>query len=132
MTATPSARRAARQLFRLCQVDGRLDDERVRRAAAAVAATGHRDAVGTLRVLRRLVRLERERRTAVVESATALPAPVRAQIRDGLAHLSERAPDAVFRVNHQLIGGVRIRMGSTVYDGSVRGRLDALDRIFAP
>jgi F-type H+-transporting ATPase subunit delta len=33
-----------------------------------------------------------------------------------------------FNVDSALIGGVVARMGSTVYDGSVRGRLDHLSR----
>ncbi|MEO7651814.1 MAG: ATP synthase F1 subunit delta [Bryobacteraceae bacterium] len=32
------------------------------------------------------------------------------------------------QVNGELIGGILVRMGSTVYDGSVRGQLDTLGR----
>ena len=33
-----------------------------------------------------------------------------------------------FQVKPELIGGVNVRIGSTIYDGSVRGQLDALSR----
>ncbi len=36
-----------------------------------------------------------------------------------------------FRVNPNLIGGLRIRVGSDVWDGSVRGRLDRLEQELA-
>lgn len=45
-----------------------------------------------------------------------------------LAQLTGKQIRMKFKVDPSLIGGVVARVGSTVYDGSVRGRLDGLSR----
>jgi F-type H+-transporting ATPase subunit delta len=127
MTSTKQIIRAARQLFRVCLVDGALDDGRVRQVAERLAASPRR---GTLRILtafQRLVRLDSDRHSAMVESATALPNTLRTQIESDLSRLYGRGLQASFAENAALIGGMRIKVGSDVYDGSVRARLSALE-----
>ncbi|MGE5648342.1 MAG: ATP synthase F1 subunit delta [Acidobacteriota bacterium] len=63
---------------------------------------------------------------AEVLSARPLPAPQQQEIVAGLARLTGKQTRAQFRIQEDLIGGVMARIGSTVYDGSVRGQLDAL------
>ncbi len=118
--------RAARRLFRLCVVDGRLDEDRVRQAAQRLGASTHRSVLSLLGAFQRLVRLDRDRHTARVESAAALPAPVRDAVRADLTRLYGPGLHASFDQNPALIAGMRIRIGSDVYDGSVRARLAAL------
>jgi F-type H+-transporting ATPase subunit delta len=127
MTSTKKVTRAARQLFRLCLVDGQLDEGRVRQAAAQLAASQRRGAVDILGAFQRLVRLHSDRYRAVVESATTLPSTLRTQIETDLSRLYGRGLQASFTENAALIGGMRITVGSDVYDGSVRARLSALE-----
>jgi F-type H+-transporting ATPase subunit delta len=127
MKSTRRTRRAARQLFRLCVVDGRLDEERVRRVARRIAESRRRGGVAVLSDLQRLVRLDRERHTAVVESATSLSDDVREDVKTGLARIYGTELETSFEHNPALIGGMRIRVGSDVYDGSVRSKLEALE-----
>ena len=77
MTATRKARRCARQLLRLCFVQGRLDDDRVRATAQRIASSRRRGALGMLMHFHRLVRLDSERNTVLVESAIPLAHSVR-------------------------------------------------------
>jgi F-type H+-transporting ATPase subunit delta len=119
--------RTARQLYRLCMVDGRLDADRVRTVASRVANSKRRGGVGILVAFQRLVRLERDRHSAVIESAVALPDEIRAGVRDGLTRLYGAGLETTFGENPELIGGMRIKVGSDVYDGSVRARLAALE-----
>jgi F-type H+-transporting ATPase subunit delta len=63
---------------------------------------------------------------AEVTSARPLSKPQQQQVIDGLARLTGKQTRAQFTVQESLIGGVVARIGSTVYDGSVRGQLDAL------
>ena len=77
--------------------------------------------------LLRLVRLDRDEHRALVESATPLAEDVRIDIQTGLARLYGPELDTSFEINPQLIGGVRIQIGSDVYDGSVRAKLAALE-----
>ena len=84
---------------------------------------------GTLPILsgfQRLVRLERDRHTAVVETATPLETSVRETVQTGLARVYGGGLETSFGENPSLIGGLRIKVGSDVYDGTVRARLAAL------
>ena len=118
--------RAARQLYRVCLVDGVLDENRVRQTAHRVAHSKKRGALPILASFQRLVRLDRERHSALVESATPLSETLQQGIRSNLARRYGSGLEASFKANPALIGGMRIKVGSIVYDGSVRGRLAAL------
>src|SRR5687768_5422299 len=118
--------RVARQLYRLCLVDGVLDENRVRQTAHRVAQSKRRGALPVLSNFQRLVRLDRDRHMALVESATPIPERLQQGIRSDLTRRYGPGLEASFQANPALIGGMRIKVGSTVYDGSVRGRLAAL------
>ena len=126
MAGKKQTARAARDLFRLCLVGGALDEARGRDVAARLAASKRRGALGVLASFLRLVRLDRDRHTALVESAMPLDDGLRERIRQRLAGAYGPRVGAAFEENPSLIGGVRIRIGSVVYDGSVRARLAAL------
>jgi F-type H+-transporting ATPase subunit delta len=123
---TRRTKRAARRLFRLCLPGGALSDTRVRRVAERLGQSTRRDAVAVLSDFRRLVRMECDRRTAVVESAGALSPELRKYIRTGLVRVYGTGLTTTFERNEALIGGLRIKVGSDVYDGSVRAKLAAL------
>ena len=127
MRVTRKARRTARHLFRLCFVDGALDAARVRQVAARVAASGRRDAIATLSDLQRRIRLERDRHQAIVESATPLADDLRKDVTTQLTRMYGTGLVTSFKENPALIAGMRIRVGSDVYDGSVRARLASID-----
>ncbi len=130
MKATKQARREATQLFRLCVVNGVLDENRARQVVQQIVAAKPRGYLGTLSHFQRLVRLDCARHTANVESALTLPADLRAGVQAGLARAHGPGLTTSFADNPALIGGIRIRVGSDVYDGSVQGRLAALEQSF--
>ncbi len=61
-----------------------------------------------------------------VKSATSLSEEEKAAIGAELARISGKQVQCNFVVDSTLLGGVVARIGSTVYDGSVRGKLAAL------
>lgn len=63
---------------------------------------------------------------AQISSATDLHPEQRAQIESELARLTGKQVRCEFLVDPALLGGVSARIGSTIYDGSVRGQLAAL------
>jgi F-type H+-transporting ATPase subunit delta len=65
---------------------------------------------------------------AEVASASELGEPVRAALNAELERLTGKRIRMRLKVDPSLIGGVVARIGSTVYDGSVRGQLGALER----
>ena len=127
MKANRKVKRAARQLFRLCLVNGVLDEGRARQVAQRVAASRRRGALAVLSDFQRLVRLDSDRHTALVESATPLVPGMREDIQAGLTRVYGPGLEATFAENPALIGGMRIKVGSDVYDDSVRARLAALE-----
>ena len=127
MKASKRTRRMARRLYRLCQVDGRLDPGRVRLVVQRVARSGRRGTVAILGDLLRLVRLDRDRHRAVVESAAGLAEDMRRDVQADLERAYGDGLETLFEVNPALIGGMRVRVASDVYDGSIRARLAALE-----
>jgi F-type H+-transporting ATPase subunit delta len=127
MKANRRTIRAARRLYRLCLIDGRLDETRVRRVAKRLGASRRRGSIAVLSSLRRIVRLDRDRRSALVETATSLPDDLRDEVLAGLARRYGPGLTTSFETSADLIGGMRIKVGSDVYDGSVRARLAAIE-----
>jgi F-type H+-transporting ATPase subunit delta len=130
MKATKQNRRDAKQLFRLCLVNGLLDENRARQVVQQIVAARQRGYLATLSHFRRLVELDSVRHTATVESARTLPADLQASVQTGLNRHYGPGLNTSFAENPALIGGMRIRVGSDVYDGSVQARLAALEQSF--
>ncbi|MFZ0827051.1 MAG: F0F1 ATP synthase subunit delta [Verrucomicrobiia bacterium] len=130
MKISKSAQRTARQLFRSCQVDGWLDAGRVRQAFALVLAEKPHRYFEILSRLHRLVKLDVERHTARVESAAPLPADLQTDVSDRIKKKYGAGVDISFSENPSLLGGLRIKIGSDLYDGSIRTRLEHLEQSF--
>ena len=130
MKAPKQAREQAEQLFHYCLVDGLLDEERAAKVLQGIVETKPRGCLGVLWHFRRLVEQYRDARAAKVESARPLPEETRDRLRADLARMYGGGLTISFSEDAALIGGMRIRVGSDVYDGSVRGRLSALERSF--
>jgi len=107
-------------------VQGVLDDARVHAVVDGVIRAGRRGGVDILSGFRRLVRLDRQRHTALVVSAAPLPDDLRADVAAGVERLYGRDIETSFSDDPALIGGMRLTVGSDVYDGSVRARLAAI------
>jgi len=108
-----------------------LDEDRARQIAVQVVESGRRQSLEVLSQFHRLIRLDRERHTATIESAVPLPDDIQADVEARLVRAYGPWLERVFVEKPSLIGGLRARIGSDVYDGSVRGRLDALAARFA-
>lgn len=130
MKISKRARRTAKQLFRKCVADGSLDEQKVRRVVREVLERKPREYFPILAHFKRLVKLDMERRRARVESAIALSDEMRENVKNNLTRLYGNGLNLSFAENPELIGGMSIRVGSDVYDGSLRGRLLALKERF--
>lgn len=63
---------------------------------------------------------------ATVTSAADLTPGERAELDAALAKLTGKKVQAQFSIDPALIGGAVVKIGSTIYDGSVRAQLDRL------
>jgi F-type H+-transporting ATPase subunit delta len=68
---------------------------------------------------------------AEISSARELNQPQRDAVSHELERLTGKKMRMRFAVNGELLGGLVARLGSTVYDGSVRGQLQALGKRLA-
>jgi F-type H+-transporting ATPase subunit delta len=124
------AKRDAKELFRLCFVSGALDEDCVRQVVERVSKSKNRNRLNVLSQLRRLVELDRARHTATVESATPLTPVMQASVQAEISRVYGPRLTISFIDSPALIGGMRIKVGSDVYDGSVQARLTALEASF--
>jgi F-type H+-transporting ATPase subunit delta len=130
MKRTKQARRDAKQLFRLCVVSGLLDEGRVRQVVQRVGETRNRNRFNVLAHFRRLVQLDCTRHTATVESATPLTPGMQVSVQAELSRMYGPGLNTSFAHRPALIGGMRVKVGSDVYDGSVQARLATLEARF--
>jgi F-type H+-transporting ATPase subunit delta len=130
MKTARQVEREAKHLYRLCLVDGSLDEDRVRKVVRLVLESKRRGWVALLLHFQRLVKLDCSRRTANVESATPLPADLQTSVLSGLKRVYGPKLSISFAHDQALIGGMRIKVGSDVYDNSVKARLAALESRF--
>jgi F-type H+-transporting ATPase subunit delta len=65
---------------------------------------------------------------ALVRSARALGEQEREKLLWQLRLATGKRVECEYTVDSELVGGITVTIGSTIYDGSVRGRLDGLKR----
>ena len=130
MKGSKQSRRDAKQLFQACQVNGALEEARVRQAVALLIEKKPRGYFGTLQELQRLVKLDVNNRSARVESAVALSEAQQQEVRASLGRLKGADVEVEFAEDADLIGGMRVKLGDDVYDGSVKTRLSRLAESF--
>lgn len=130
MKITKQARRDAKELFRSTFNNGVMDESKVRTAVKAVLEKKPRGFVAILEHFKRLVKLEQDRRSARVESAITLSPEQQAGVSSSLERIYGRGLNISFAQNPALVGGLRVRVGSDVYDGSIAARLHDLEEAF--
>jgi len=90
----------------------------------------NRRRIGLLHDIRAAFDAEIDERSGIVRaqvtSAVPLPDPERAEMQSTLSRLTGKQVVAEFSIDQELIGGVVAKIGSTIYDGSVRGQLEQL------
>ena len=128
MKITKETRQLSKQLLRASFTAGQLDSGRVASLVKSLIEKKPRHYIQVLEAYQRLLRLEVEKRTATIETATELPQEAGEQIVANLKRKYGNELAARFVVNQELLGGMRIRVGSDVWDSSVRNRLQRLQQ----
>ena len=128
MKINKEIRQLSREMLRASFTDGQLDRGKIVSLVQSLIAKKPRRFLDILQNYKRLLRLEIEKRRATIESASELSSQNSSTI---LARLKQRYGDdltAEFRIDPKLLGGMRIRVGSDVWDGTVRNRLQQLQQ----
>lgn len=91
--------------------------------------------VGIIGEIREAFEIQLDERMGVVRAEVTSAAPLNGGLSAGLeselSRLTGKRMRLQFKVDPNLIGGVVARIGSTVYDGSVRGELQELGKKLA-
>jgi F-type H+-transporting ATPase subunit delta len=128
MQVKKEVRQIAREMLRASFTDGQLDRGRIGAVVDSILTKKPRNYLKILEYYKRLLRLEAEKRHARIETATSLETQIASQISLNLARRYGTDLTTEFVVNPELLGGMRIRVGSDVWDSSVRNRLERLER----
>lgn len=128
MKMSREARRTARELAKLSMVDRHVVAARVETISSELVEKKPRSYLLILKEFTRLIRLELEKRHALIESAAALDAAGAAEIENNLKQKFGSDITTEFHVVPSLLGGLRVKLGSDVWDGSVHGRLSSLSK----
>jgi F-type H+-transporting ATPase subunit delta len=126
MKLNKEIRQLSRKMLQASFTDGQLDPGRIASLVVSVIAEKPRNYINVLKNYKRLLRLEVEKRHATIETASEVDPAIRSEI---VSNLKSKYGDDLatdFDVDPQLLGGMRIRVGSDVWDGSVRNRLERL------
>lgn len=126
MKLNKEIRQLSRKMLQASFTDGQLDSGRIGSLVDSVIREKPRNYISVLKNYKRLLRLEVEKRHATIETASEVDPAIRSEI---VANLKSKYGDDLatdFHVDPQLLGGMRIRVGSDVWDGSVRNRLQRL------
>jgi len=125
------ARQSAKKYLRAClRPDGSIDEQGVRELVQLLVTEKPRNYLPILTRLLRLVEMAVEERTVRVESATPL-ADGGASVFANLEQRFGPASRTYYTENPALLGGLRIRRGSNIWDGSLISRLERLNQSFA-
>ena len=124
-------RRTSRDMLNASFTDNQLDQGKITSLVQSLVEKKPRHYIAILENYKRLIRLEVEKRHARVESAEELVPEVRSQITSSLQRKYGSDLTTEFAISPELLGGLRIRVGSDVWDGSIRSRLQRLEQNLA-
>jgi len=130
MKISKSAQTSARRIFRMCSPDGKFDENLLRKAIAKIVESKPREYKAVLAGVARLLRREEQRRRVLVETARFLDPSAEEKVRKSLTEKYGEGLIFEFRINPDLLGGMKVRIGDDVIDGSVASRIKRLEKAF--
>lgn len=128
MKINKEIRRLSRGMLRASFTDGQLDPGRIASLVDSLIARKPRHYIEVLKNYRRLLRLELEKRRARIDTAGPVDSAISSELIANLKKKYGSDLTTEFVVNPELLGGMRIRVGSDVWDGTVRNRLERLQQ----
>ena len=128
MKLNKEIRQVSRKMLQASFTDGQLDPGRISSLVDSLVTRKPRNYVDALKNYKRLLRLELEKRHATIETASEVDSTVRSEIEANLKSKYGNDLSTEFHVAPELLGGMRIRVGNDVWDGSVRNRLQRLQQ----
>jgi F-type H+-transporting ATPase subunit delta len=126
MKLNKEIRQLSRKMLQASFTDGELDPGRISSLVDSLITQKPRNYINVLKNYKRLLRLVLEKRHATVETSSEVDPAIRSEIIANLKTKYGNDLSTEFHVDPQLLGGMRVRVGNDVWDGSVRNRLERL------
>ena len=126
MKLNKEIRQLSRKMLQASFTDGQLDPGRIASLVDSLVTRKPRNYIDALKNYKRLLRLELEKRHARIDTASEVDPAIRSEIEANLKSKYGNDLSSEFHVDPQLLGGMRIRVGNDVWDGTVRNRLERL------
>jgi len=126
MAADKQTKLLAKQLFKLSLVNGLVSPEQVTGVLGWVEKYAHRRPVALLKAYHHRIALELAKSRAEVEHAGPVSDATLKQIEAAMTKRYARPVTATARPNAKLLAGLRVRVGSDIYESSVAGQLATL------
>lgn len=126
MRGDKKTKQLAKQLFKLSLVNGSVSPEQVTGVLGYIEKTAPRQALVLLRLYQQAIVTELAKSNAQVEHAGPIAATTLAQIAAALTKKYSRPVTATAKPNARLLAGLRVRIGSDVYESTVAGQLTQL------
>jgi F-type H+-transporting ATPase subunit delta len=126
MAAAKQTKVLAKQLFKLSVIDGVVSPDHVAGVLAWIEKNSPRHPVALLKLYSRMISTELAKSQAVVEHAGPVADATLKQIEAAMSRKYARTVTASAKPNPALLAGLRVRIGSDVYESSVAGQLASL------
>jgi len=126
MRADKKTKALAKQLFKLSLVNGVVSPEQVTGVLGYIEKNVPRHALALLQLYHRAIATELAKSNAVVEHAGPISDTTLKSIEAAMTKKYSRPVAATARPNPKLLAGLRIRIGSDVYESTIAGQLAAL------
>jgi len=126
MAADKQSRLLAKQLFKMSVVDGTVSPDRVAGVLGWVEKHSPRHPLAILRTYHRYIATELAKSRALVEHAGPVSDATLKLIESAMTQKYRRPVAAVAEANGQLLAGLRVRVGSDVYESSISRQLTVL------
>ena len=128
MKVNKEIRQLSREMLRASFTDGQFDRGKIGSLVQSLITKRPRRYIDILQHYKRLLRLEIEKRHARIESASQLSPQAAFDIGARLKRKYGEDLTTEFVVDPALLGGIRVRVGSDVWDGTLRNRLQRLQQ----
>lgn len=116
----------AKQLFKLSLVNGAVSPEQVAGVLGYIEKTAPRHTLALLKLYHRAIATELAKSRALVEHAGPVTDATLRSIEVAMTKKYRRPVTATAQPNPKLLAGLRVRVGSDVFEASVSGQLAAL------
>jgi len=126
MRADKKTKALAKQLFKLSVVNGAVSPEQVTGVLGYIEKNSARNSLGLLKLYHRAIATELAKSSAIVEHAGPITDATLQSIAGAMSQKYKRVVTATAQPNPQLLAGLRVRIGSDVYESTVAGQLAAL------